>query len=196
MHHLVATVNDSLLTMGVPLVEKVLRTIAVYVGLLFLLRVAGKRDLAQLNSFDLVVLLLLSNVVQNAIIGPDNSVWGGLLGAAVLLAVNAAVVRLSVRNDAFARVVEGTESVLVVDGEADEAAMARLALRHSELLAAVHRQGASSLAEVQRAVIAPDGTITVQFRPEDENATKGDLDRIEHKLDALAQAFGGGAGGA
>lgn len=195
MHLLATSIPDGLLSMGVPVAEKVLRTIGVYLGLLAILRVAGKRDLAQLNSFDLVVLLLLSNVVQNAVIGPDNSLTGGLLGAVVLVAVNSVVVRLSHRSQRFSRIVEGTESVLVVDGTPDEAVMRSLPLREAELLAAVHRQGASTLAEVQRATIAPDGTITVQFRPEDENATKGDLDRIEHKLDALAQAFGGAAGG-
>ena len=80
-HLLLASIPDDLFTVGVPLAEKVLRTIAVYVGILVLLRLAGKRDLAQLNTFDLVVLLLLSNVVQNAVIGPDNSLLGGIIGA-------------------------------------------------------------------------------------------------------------------
>jgi hypothetical protein len=77
-----------LLVVQIPLLEKVLRSIAVYLFLVVALRLGGKRELAQLNSFDLVVLLLLSNTVQNAIIGPDNSLLGGLLGATVLLAAN------------------------------------------------------------------------------------------------------------
>src|SRR5438067_4825299 len=86
-------ISTDLLTPGVPLIEKTLRTLAVYVFLLVGLRLAGKREMSQINSFDLVVLLLLSNTVQNAIIGNDNSLVGGLFGAAVLLAVNWTLVR-------------------------------------------------------------------------------------------------------
>src|SRR5436853_7830103 len=105
--------------MGVPIAEKAIRTVAVYFGILLLLRLAGKRDLAQLNSFDFVVLLLLSNVVQNAIIGDDNSLTGGLLGAVILVLGNAIVVRLVRRHDVAVRLFEGTPSVLVRDGELD-----------------------------------------------------------------------------
>ncbi|HUS62294.1 MAG TPA: hypothetical protein VMY34_08860, partial [Acidimicrobiales bacterium] len=91
-------IAHDLFTIGIPILEKVLRTVAIYGGVLALLRIGGKRDLAQLNSFDLVVLLLLSNVVQNAVIGDDTSLLGGLIGAATLVAVNALVVRLVRRN--------------------------------------------------------------------------------------------------
>jgi uncharacterized membrane protein YcaP (DUF421 family) len=107
---------SDLWTLGVPAGEKIVRTVLVYGGLAVLLRVAGKRDLAQLNSFDLVVVLLLSNVVQNAIIGPDNSVTGALLGAVVLLAVNAALVRIVNRSDRAVRLFEGEDIPLVQDG--------------------------------------------------------------------------------
>src|SRR6266536_2192647 len=90
---------SDLWTLGVPVAEKVVRTAVVYGGLAVLLRVAGKRNLAQLNSFDLVVVLLLSNVVQNAIIGPDDSLTGALLAAVVLLGVNSLVVRVVNRSD-------------------------------------------------------------------------------------------------
>src|ERR1700710_2364417 len=99
--------------------EKVIRTIAVYLALALLLRLAGKRDLAQLNSFDLVVMLLLSNVVQNAVIGPDNSLSGGLLGAVVLVAFNAVVVRASVTSEGVHRLLEGTATVLASRGSWD-----------------------------------------------------------------------------
>jgi uncharacterized membrane protein YcaP (DUF421 family) len=91
--------DDQLLALGVPLVDKLLRTVVVYLGIALALRLAGKRDLAQLNSFDLVVTLLLANVVQNASIGPDNSLIGGLVGVAVLLTINSAVVRFVGRRD-------------------------------------------------------------------------------------------------
>ncbi len=85
--------------LGVPVAEKVLRPVVVYGFLVLGLRLAGKRELAQLNPFDLIVLLTLSNTVQNAIIGDDNSVTGGLLGAATLLGVNALVVRFLYRHE-------------------------------------------------------------------------------------------------
>src|SRR3954468_9411501 len=107
---------SELWTIGIPVVDKVVRTVLVYAGLAILLRLAGKRDLAQLNSFDLVVMLLLSNVVQNAVIGPDNSLAGVLFGPAVLGAVNAVVVRASAANPSVARLFEGTETVVVRDG--------------------------------------------------------------------------------
>src|SRR5215510_2274985 len=93
------TITGDLFRMGEPILEKGLRTVAVYAGILLLLRLGGKRDLAQLNSFDLVVLLLLSNVVQNAVIGNYNSLSGCLLGSFILIAVNGAIVRLVRRSD-------------------------------------------------------------------------------------------------
>ena len=106
-----------LLHCGIPLTEKVIRTVAVYGTIAILLRLAGKRELAQLNTFDLVVMLLLSNVVQNAIIGNDDSLTGGLIGAALLVALNAVVVRVTVRSERGVKVFEGTDTVLVEDGE-------------------------------------------------------------------------------
>src|SRR5207247_293234 len=102
-----ASIAHDMLRIGEPVLEKALRTAAVYGGIVVLLRVAGKRDIAQLNSLDLVVLLLLSNVVQNAIIGADDSVAGGLLGAATLLALNSALVHSVRRSDRAVAVFEG-----------------------------------------------------------------------------------------
>lgn len=182
---LASQVSTNLFDMGIPVMEKVVRTVAVYLGLVILLRLAGKREVAQLNSFDLVVLLLLSNVVQNAVIGPDNSLLGGLLGAGILLGINAAVVRVVGANERVAAVVEGTETDVVVDGHIEEQAVRRLGLRPTEVVAAVRRQGASSIKEVRKATISPGGVIEVELRKSDENATKGDIHRLEAKLDAL-----------
>src|ERR1700676_2757810 len=93
--------------MGLPLLEKILRPIIVYAFLVVGLRLSGKRELAQLNPFDLVVLLTLSNTVQNAIIGEDNSVLGGLIGATTLLVVNALTVRFLFRHAKLEAIVEG-----------------------------------------------------------------------------------------
>jgi uncharacterized membrane protein YcaP (DUF421 family) len=170
---------------GIPLTEKVFRTLAVYLALAILLRLAGKRDLAQLNTFDLVVVLLLSNVVQNAVIGPDDSLLGGLVGAAVLVGVNAVVVRVVNRKDRIAAVFEGTPTVLVEDGALKTDALRREGLRPADVMAAILRQGASHLGEVERATLEPGGAIVVALKPEARNATAGDLRRIEAKLDAL-----------
>jgi uncharacterized membrane protein YcaP (DUF421 family) len=180
----IANIADDLFTMGVPLVEKGIRTVAVYAGILMLLRLAGKRDLAQLNSFDFVVLLLLSNVVQNAIIGPDNSLLGGLLGAVVLIGINAVVVRFTRRSDVLTHLLEGSATTLVKDGEVDEEAVRRLGLREENVISIVRRQGANTVAEVEEATLMPGGTISVSLKEPDENATKADVRRLEAKLDA------------
>jgi uncharacterized membrane protein YcaP (DUF421 family) len=169
---------------------KILRTAVVYLAIVILLRIFGKRELAQLNSFDLVVLLLLSNVVQNAIIGPDNSLWGGLLGAATLLFLNSVVVRVVKRWPWLDHLFEGKQNTIVTNGNYDEKELMRLGLRHGDVETAIRRQGASSISEVERASIEPGGAIVVQLNAEDENATRGDLERIESKLDRLLAANG------
>jgi uncharacterized membrane protein YcaP (DUF421 family) len=182
---LLASIPDDLFTSGVPLVEKVLRTVAVYLGILLLLRLAGKRDLAQLNTFDLVVLLLLSNVVQNAVIGNDNSLIGGLLGALTLIVVNSALVRTAQRSERAVVLLEGTPEVLARDGQLERAALQRLGLRPADVIVALRRQGASTLADVAEATIEPGGAIVVRLREDAEGATKADIARLEAKLDQL-----------
>lgn len=127
---------DDLLLIDIPPAEKIVRTVVVYAALAVLLRLVGKRDLAQLNSFDLVVVLLLSNVVQNAVIGEDNSLVGGVLGAVVLLTVNAVVVRVVAGSARLSRVFEGSETVLVRDGRFDQGALRREGLREGDLVEA------------------------------------------------------------
>src|SRR6266704_2710592 len=110
------TAIHDMFVLGLPVLEKILRPIVVYAFLIVGLRLAGKRELAQLNTFDLVVLLTLSNTVQNAIIGDDNTVTGGILGAATLLAVNYAVVRFLWEHEDLDRLVEGEATVLIENG--------------------------------------------------------------------------------
>lgn len=188
---MLATIAHSLGASGVPLLEKVLRTILVYLAIVALLRMFGKRDLAQLNSFDLVVLLLLSNVVQNAIIGPDNSVVGGVVGAAVLLSFNAVVVRTVRRNKISDQLFEGKPTDLVSRGEVDDMALKRLALRRGDLLVAVHKQGAVGLGDVEKATLHPGGAIVVELKPGSQSSTEADVARLEAKLDRLLAASGG-----
>ena len=149
--------------LGISVPDKVLRTIAVYAVLLLLIRLAGKRDLAQLNSMDLVVMLLLSNVVQNAVIGPDNSLLGGAIGACVLIVLNAVVVRVIGANERVARVMEGTPTVLARDGQWDDAALRSEGLRLADVDAAIRRQGADGIQEIEELSLEPGGAIVAKL---------------------------------
>ncbi len=171
-----------LFVMGIPVAEKVLRTVAIYAGMALLLRAFGKRELAQLNTFDLVVMLLVSNVVQNALIGNDNSLAGGLLGALVLIALNFTVVRLVSRSGRATAVFEGQPTVLVRGGQVDEHAIHRLGLRRADLEQALHRQGADSLEQVAEATMEPGGMIVVRQNDGDKAATRRDLRDLERRL--------------
>src|SRR3954464_13662267 len=126
--------------LGAPVAEKVLRPALVYVFLVLALRVFGKRELAQLNPFDLVVLLSLSNTVQNAIIGNDNSLSGGVIGALALLIINYCVVRFLFRHRRLDQIFEGKPSVLIQNGRVNRRALCQELLTHAELLMVVRRQ--------------------------------------------------------
>jgi uncharacterized membrane protein YcaP (DUF421 family) len=179
--------GHDLLHVGIPYAEKVVRTVAVYAAFAVLLRLAGKRDLAELNTFDLVVMLLLSNVVQNAVIGNDNSLVGGVFGAAVLVAVNAVVVRASAASDRLARVFEGTPTVLIDDGRYVENAIRREGLRRADVDAAIRRQGAADETEVERATLGSGGAVVVALKAEAQPATKADVAAIAAALSRLEQ---------
>src|SRR3954469_12932225 len=145
--------------LGLPIAEKVIRPILVYAFLIVALRLAGKRELAQLNPFDLVVLLTLSNTVQNAIIGEDNTVTGGVIGAATLLFVNYVLVRFISRHETLERLIEGEPDVLIENGQITNDCLNKEAISVLELEAAAHKQGFNSLDEVDRAVLDPNGSI-------------------------------------
>src|SRR5205807_1616329 len=146
--------------LGLPWVEKVLRPILVYVFLVVGLRLAGKRELAQLNPFDLVVLLTLSNTVQNAIIGDDNSITGGVIGATTLLLVNHWVVRYLYDHEKIDRLVEGDPDVLIENGVVKLDRLKKELITIAELETAAHKQGFGSIDEVDRAILDPGGTIS------------------------------------
>jgi uncharacterized membrane protein YcaP (DUF421 family) len=148
--------------LALPVAEKMLRPVIVYFFLVVLLRVFGKRELAQLNPFDLVVLLSLSNTVQNAIIGEDNSVTGGMIGAATLLTLNYLVVRFLFKHRRLDQVLEGTPTVLIENGKANRNGLAKELLTQSELMTVMHRQGFASLEEVELCILEPGGTFFVK----------------------------------
>jgi uncharacterized membrane protein YcaP (DUF421 family) len=152
-----------------PLLEKILRPVIVYLALIFFLRLFGKRELAQLNPFDLVVLLSLSNTVQNAIIGNDNSITGGIVGAFSLLAINWILMRLLYRMPKVDQALQGTETLLVLDGEIDHEALKRESLTQAELLSVLHKNNFDTFDEVQKCVLEPNGTFYIEAkRPSSE----------------------------
>ena len=177
--------DDQLFALGVPLADKLLRTVVIYLGIALALRLAGKRDLAQLNSFDLVVTLLLANVVQNAIIGPDNSLIGGLLGVAVLLAINSAVVRFVSRHDWAVHMFEGSNTTLVKDGHYLESALRREGLRKADIEVALRQQNANGPEEVAEATLTPGGAIIVWLKPQAMAARRHDLDVLRQRVNEL-----------
>jgi Predicted membrane protein len=170
--------------LALPLAEKILRPICVYVFLIVSLRLSGKRELVQLNPFDLVVLLTLSNTVQNAIIGDDNSVTGGIIGATSLLVVNYLVVRFLYGHRELDQLVEGKADVLIENGKVRTQHLKKELITMAQLEAAARKQGFDSLSEVQQCVLEPGGTITfLGKKPDTEESRHSELLK---KLDALA----------
>jgi len=170
-----SSIWQSMFGFEIPATEKILRTLGVYLGLAVIMRLAGKRQLAQLNSFDLIVMLLVSNVVQNAIIGPDNSLTGGLLGAVVLVGLNAIIERAATLSRRTTMIFEGTATTLVSDGKILEKQVRRTGLRDPEVVSALRHQGANTLGEVRLARLEPGGSISVELVRDSENATYGEL---------------------
>jgi uncharacterized membrane protein YcaP (DUF421 family) len=178
------TFND-MFQMQLPLLEKLLRPAIVYLALVVLLRIFGKRELAQLNPFDLVVLLSLSNTVQNAIIGNDNSLSGGIIGAVALLAVNWLVVRALFSSPRLTRMFEGRSTVLILNGQIDHKAVKRESLTPEELLDVIHKQGFDSVHKVQRCELEPNGTFYVEaYEP---SPADHQHDELLARLDALSR---------
>lgn len=178
------TLHD-MFALGLPIAEKILRPIVVYVFLIVALRLAGKRELAQLNPFDLVVLLTLSNTVQNAIIGEDNSVTGGVIGASTLLLVNYLVVKYLYNHEKLERFVEGEPDAIIENGVLLIDNLRKELITLSELQAAAHKQGFDSLDEIERAVIDPGGAIFFSGKKPSSEVTRHD--EILARLDRLSE---------
>ena len=138
-----------------------LRTVVIYLLILIGLRLAGKREIGQLTVFDLVVLLLIANAVQNAMVGPDTSLAGGALAAVVLLVVNSLVSRMRYKWPRLRRWVEGTPTLLVLHGETISAHLRREGVDDDMLAAALREHGINKLGEVEMAVLETDGSISV-----------------------------------
>jgi uncharacterized membrane protein YcaP (DUF421 family) len=159
---------------SLPILEKILRPVFVYFFLVVALRLSGKRELVQLNPFDLVVLLTLSNTVQNAIIGDDNSVSGGLLGAASLLATNYLVVRFLYDHRKLDQLVEGRADILIQHGRVRTQRLKQELITMAQLEAAARKQGFASLSEVDQCTLEPGGTLSFVGK-------KPDIEDVRHR---------------
>jgi uncharacterized membrane protein YcaP (DUF421 family) len=173
----------------IPVAEKVLRTILVYALIALLVRMTGKRGLAGLNTLDFVVMFLLSNVVQNAIIGDDLSITGGAVGAVTLVAVDALLNRAALRSALVAKIFDGTETRVIDHGKLLPKTVRRLGLRSSELDHAVRMQNGDDIAQVQTGVLEPGGQLVLTLRPEEQSATKADIERLAAQLARIEAAL-------
>lgn len=199
--HLIASAFDGILRIEIPVWDKVLRTIAVYALVYFLIRLA-RRDAAQLTASDFVVLLLLSNVVQNAVIGPDDSFVGGAVGAVTLILINELVVRWdwarSSRDVTPHGAVQMTRSLirtakqdpvyLIREGELQHDALRGLGIRDRDLIVELRRQGVDDPNDVQEASLHTGGAIDFELKEPARAATEANLDELRSELRALREA--------
>lgn len=162
-------------------IEKIIRPILVYAALVFLLRLFGKRELGQLNPFDLVVLLSLSNTVQNAIIGDDTSLSGGVVGAIALLGINYTMAQFKYRSKWFESFIEGTPRTLIENSKINEDAVRAELLTHEDLNTIAHKQGLDSVDDIEKCVLDPNGSFLVEgnTKTSDENFRTEVLKKLE-----------------
>jgi uncharacterized membrane protein YcaP (DUF421 family) len=194
--HLMQVISNDMFHVPVPIVEKILRPVIVYLCLIVFLRLFGKRELAQLNPFDLVVLLSLSNTVQNAIIGDDNSVTGGIIGALALLTINWLLMWVLYRTPKVNQALEGSSTTLIRSGEVDQAAMRRETLTPEELISVLNRNGFNDPAEVEICTLEPNGTFFVKGkRPTSDQVERSELmsalESLRAEVIALRDQIGG-----
>jgi len=148
-------------SLSVPWWHFVVRAVVVYAFVLIFLRVTGKRQMGQLAPFDLVLLLLISNTVQNSMNAGDNSLIGGLISAASLLILNFIIGRLTYNNKKLADIVEGRPEVIIHNGHIYDAVLKKEKISHEDLESAIRRAGCNSVAEVQFAILENNGAITI-----------------------------------
>ena len=150
--------------------EKILRPFLVSVALLVAFRVMSKRDLTQNTTFDLLIVLLLSNIVQNALIGDDNSILGALVGGLTLLLMSTALNRFAAKSIKARRILEGEPILLVNNGTLLDENMTKYAVSRPDLNAGLRGQNMITLADVRYAFLELDGTISV-IRKSEQSGT-------------------------
>ena len=184
------SIMHSMFHLPLPVMEKILRPIIVYLCLIVFLRLFGKRELAQLNPFDLVVLLSLSNTVQNAIIGDDNSVSGGIIGAFSLLAINWLLTWFLYRSPRLNQTLEGSQTMLIANGVVSEEALKKETLTYEELVSVLNKNGFNDPADVDQCVLEPNGTFFVKGKtPTTETVHSRELMRAIEQLTAQVAAM-------
>jgi uncharacterized membrane protein YcaP (DUF421 family) len=171
----------------IPLAEKVIRTIGVYALLMVLFRLTGKRGLAALNTFDFIVIFLLSNVVQNAVIGNDNSLLGGMVGAVTLVALNAGINRLTTISPIAERLFEGRATTVIDDGCVIDSKLRRLGLRRSQLEHAVRLQNGNAIAQIDYGRLEPGGQRVLTLKRTEQAATKADVAELIDRLSRVEE---------
>lgn len=175
------TLNADDVTWG----EKILRPIIVYIALIVLLRVVGKRELAQLNPLDLVVILSLSNTVQNAIIGNDTSLVGGIVGAGALLLINSSIAYIKFRWPKVESFTEGKPVTLIENGMIDQKMLKSELMTESDLDIIAHENGLDSANDIDRLILDPNGSFLVDGKDEIKDAKfKHD---VLHKISELSK---------
>ncbi len=151
----------NLMTFEVPAANLVVRAVVVFIAVLILLRISGKRQVGQMGATEFVAVLLISNAVQNSMNGGDNSLIGGLLLAAVLIAMSYTITLLTFRSPFFSRLFEGTPRLLIHEGKLLEKSLSKERLSHAELRVLLRKQGVHFFKEVKTAVLEADGTISI-----------------------------------
>jgi uncharacterized membrane protein YcaP (DUF421 family) len=169
--------------LGLPILEKMLRSGLVYIFMVVGLRLFGKRELAQTNTFDLIVLLTLSNTLQNAIIGDDSSITGGVIGAISLLVLNYLVVRFLFRRAKLDRFLEGAPVLLIKDGKVQQHNLDHELITLAELTAAAHKQGIRNLEDVDRCVLETGGSVA--FIAKDPSPMQTYYEDLVKRLDEI-----------
>jgi uncharacterized membrane protein YcaP (DUF421 family) len=169
--------------------EKVIRAVVVYLFLVIALRLVGKRELSQLNTLDFVVLLAVANAVQNGLIGNDDSVTGAVVGATVLFLVDGALAFVLFRQHRLRRVVEGTPTLLIRDGQVIESALKREEMTPDDLLVELQSAGAQTVDEVRMAWLEPNGKVIVI--PMLHRQASRQYDDLKARLDHLTELVEG-----
>ncbi len=147
--------------LAIPAWHIIIRTLVIYLAVFIGLRLTGKRELGQMTVFDLVVILLIANAVQNAMVGPDVSLTGGVIAAGVLLAANWVVAQLRLRSPHWGKLLEGTPTVLIKDGTFVDSNLRKEGVERSELEMVMREHGVESAHDVRLAVLETDGTISI-----------------------------------
>ncbi len=176
---------NEVFALQVPLLEKVIRTVLVYVLIVVLVRLFGKRGLASMNTLDFVVVFILATTVESALLGEDTSILGGVVSAVTLVTVNLAFDRFIDAVPLAQRVFEGKPTTIIEDGKPVRSALRKLGLRTSELEHAIRSQQGDNLEEIEHGELTPSGQFVLTLKPEEQSSTKGDVAALERRLERI-----------